>query len=106
MAGEFVSLAATGDLQRVADAVTTVVEHSFTTHPMRHVTQAEVKRRTDFVLETFRFYRAERKWSVDKALSHLRHALAAALDTRNFEVRERTLYVPDPTLVAKGIITP
>ncbi len=104
MAGELVALAATGDLTRVTASFAAVVEHSFTTHPMRHLTQAEVKRRTDFVVEKFRFYRAERKWPVDKALSHLRHALARALNTQDFEVRERVLYVPDPTLVSKGLI--
>lgn len=104
MAGDLALLRLTGDEGRVTKAILWIVEDSFVTHPMRHITQAEVKRRTDFVLEKFRFFRSERRWPVDKALSHLRPALKAALDTNDFAVRERTLYVPDQGLIQKGII--
>jgi hypothetical protein len=104
MAGEFAAAAVAGDIPRIEAGILAIVEQSFVTHPMRHRTGAEERRRCAFALDKLRYFMHERKWAVDKALSYIAPALTAALDTRNFEVRERTLYVPDELLLAKGII--
>lgn len=105
MDAEFAALSP-ADRKRAWAAISAVVEDSFTTHPMRHTTRSEVKRRCDFAVDQVRLFLRERKWSLDKALSHLRPELSAHLDTRQLAIRERTLYVPDEGLIARGIIAP
>lgn len=86
-----------GEIQRIAPLLTTIVEHSFSTHPMRNRTAAEYKDRIDYVTKTY-FSLRQRGWTEQRAVSHLRQALAAKLDTTSFTPRERCSFVRDPLL--------
>lgn len=86
-----------GEIQRVAPLIEAIVEHSFATHPMRNRTVAEHKRRVEIATRTY-FALRQHGWTEPRAVSHLRQALAAALDTTTFQPRERCSYVRDPFL--------
>jgi hypothetical protein len=86
-----------GEMERVAPQIASVVEHSFSTHPMRNNTTAEHKRRVDFVTKAYFSFR-QHGWTELRAVSHLRQVLTAHLNTTVFAPRERTMFVRDPLL--------
>lgn len=89
---------AEGEMARVAPLLAKIVEHSFVTHPMRHVTGAERKRRVDTVTRIYFELRRDKRWTEQKALNHARAAFKAELDTTNFKARDRGMYARDPLL--------
>lgn len=86
-----------GEIQRVAPIIEAIVEHSFTTHPMRNRTVDEHKRRAEIATRTYFSLRAN-QWTEARAVSHLRQALNAALDMTQFNPVARTSYARDPFL--------
>lgn len=86
-----------GEIQRVAPLIERIVEHSFTTHPMRNRTVAEHQRRVDIATKTY-FSLRQQRWTEQRAVSHLRQALAANLDTTTFAPKARCSFVRDPFL--------
>lgn len=87
-----------GEMARVGPQLATIVEHSFTTHPMRVTTTAEHKRRVDVVTKIYFELRRDKRWTETKAISHVRAALNASLDTTTFKPRDRGMYARDPLL--------
>lgn len=86
-----------GEIQRVAPLIERIVEHSFTTHPMRHRTVAEHTRRVDIATKTY-FALRQQRWTEQRAVSHLRQALTASLDTTTFAPVQRCSFVRDSFL--------
>lgn len=86
-----------GEIQRVAPIIEKIVEHSFTTHPMRNRTVAEHKRRVDIATSTY-FTLRQQRWTEQRAVSHLRQALTAKLDTTTFAPKTRCSFVRDSFL--------
>lgn len=76
---------ATGDLEKINTAFANIVTDSFTTHPMRHKTDAEQRRRISILIEFFRIMRGEKKWPLDRALQEVRFALLSKLDGREYD---------------------
>lgn len=87
-------------LRRLAVAFEKVVKDSYVTHPMRHATTAEDRRRTRFLIETFRELQGDLSWTSDRCLSLLRDALDAKLSGRAWAppTKQKTLWAPDGTL--------
>lgn len=79
----------------VAEAFIHLVTDSFETHPMRAVTEDEVKRRTDLLQRWLRKLCDGMNYPVNRALYTLRAALRAELDGVKFEPPS----VADQTLV-------
>lgn len=86
------------EIKRVAPAFVRVVEHSYLTHPMRNPTRAEYARRVDIVTTTYFELRKVNGWTETRALSHVRQALAAKLDTATFNPKRRAMFVRDALL--------
>lgn len=63
----------------------TLVTDSFVTHSMRHVTDAEVARRTGLLERWLRKLCDGHRWPVDRALHCLRIALRKELDGEKYD---------------------
>lgn len=59
---------------------TLAIQASFATHPVRHLTGDEVKRRWAIVERWYRIMRADLGWGQAKALDHVAKALKSELD--------------------------
>jgi len=68
------------DLQTVTATIHDLVAVSFISHPVRHRTQAEVKRRAEVVLSAFGAMRKQKGFSQARALAMLPYALKHALE--------------------------
>lgn len=79
---------------RVTSAFEKAIAGSFETHPMRHMTQAEVKRRFDLCAEAFEKLRGQLKWGIARALDAVPGYLRAKLDGREWEPDKRTIWTP------------
>lgn len=82
-------------LGRVTASIETTIAKSFETHAMRHMTQAEVKRRFDICLKWFRSMRVESFFSNERACSELPAALAAELNGGTFTPSTRAVWMPE-----------
>lgn len=92
--------AVNGDVPRIQRAVLAAVDASWTTHPMRHRTRDEAKRRTEICVKWIKRLCEECRWPIDRALSNIRPALVAELNGHEFNPhRSRTLYVPDEVVL-------
>jgi hypothetical protein len=60
----------------------------------RAITEAEVKRRFAICEKWFRDLRGERKWTVDRCLDALPHALKVELSGGTYEPDRRSVWVP------------
>jgi hypothetical protein len=80
------------DLQKVTADVHDLVAVSFVTHPMNHRTEAEVRRRGEYVIKTFKMLRAEKGFSQSRALATLPFALKAFLNGEPWEPPKERLY--------------
>lgn len=87
-----------GEMQRVAPQLTAIVAHSFVTHPMRHPTTAEHKRRVDATTRIYFEFRRDKRWTEAKSINHVRAALVAELNTQAFNARDRGMYARDTLL--------
>lgn len=65
---------------RLQDAVSAAVADSFISHPMRHVTMSEVKRRNRICLVAFRTARNEHKYAFQRAVDLMPVVLRNSLD--------------------------
>lgn len=78
----------------IAQVFCALVERSFVTHPMRRVTDGEVKRRTDLLERWLRKLCDGQRWPIDRALHCLHIALRHELDGERYEppsLAEQTL---------------
>lgn len=81
----------------VTNGITKAIAKSFRSHPMRHQTGAEVKRRFEICVKWFKLLRMEKKWSIDRAVSELHKALRAELDGSEYKPDERSVWAPEPS---------
>lgn len=81
----FARLARARSVDLVVEVFSAIVERSFVTHPMRRLTDAEVKRRTDLLERWLRKLCDGQRWPIDRALHCLHIALAHELDGRRYE---------------------
>lgn len=94
-----------GTLAIAQEAIARVVTDSFDAHPMRHLTRAEVSRRTDICLRWVRKLCGS-GMALDRAIHQLRNALSAELDGRKFEPGSTGLFAVDERIddVAERIV--
>ena len=78
---------------RVTSAFVGLIQGSFETHPMRHVTQDEVRRRFGILERWYRVLRGDRGWSVARVLDTLPRALLAELNGQRFEPEARASWL-------------
>lgn len=81
----------------VTTGIQKAVERSLASHPMRHLTRAEVKRRFDLCVKWFKVMRMDHKFSIDRAVSQLGTALRAELDGKPFNPHTKALWRPEDT---------
>lgn len=98
MGTAFFDAANSGDVRIVTAVFTSLVTDSFESHPMRHPTQAEARRRGEILVRWYRTLRGDKKWSLDKTLSALRKALACELEGRTYVPSDRVLYTLDEAM--------
>jgi hypothetical protein len=98
----FLGAVLTGKLEAVERAILTVVEDSFESHPMRHRTGAEEKRRAEITIGWLSKLCKEHGYTLDKALHTMRRALVTELDGGKFTppaADARAIYSIDDALV-------
>lgn len=79
---------------KVTLAFETTIAASFEKHKMRHMTQAEVKRRFDICSTIFEKLRSELKWGVDRIIDQMPYYLDEMLSGRDFTPNARTVWTP------------
>lgn len=83
-------------LGAVTNGIEAAITKSFRTHPMRHKTEAEVRRRFDICVRWFRTFRTDSrfKFSIDRCVNELPKALRAELDGVTYTPHTRALWTP------------
>lgn len=81
-------------LAHVTNTFIRVIGLSFAEHQMRQQTQAEIKRRFEICERWFRVLRGDKKWTVDRCLSAIPHALRAELAGGTYTPDSRSVWVP------------
>jgi len=82
------------DLSRVTLAIEAAIARSFETHPMRHMTHAEVKRRFDICARIFERLRGQLGWGVVRALDMMPQYLEAELNGSTWTPDARACWMP------------
>lgn len=96
----FLMAALGGDKEKIDKVFADVIERSFTTHPMRHITDHEIKRRGFILIRWFRILRGEKRWALDRALHEVGRALRAELDGLTYTPSDSVLYRVDDDVEA------
>lgn len=94
MAGEFVKLIDSKQVSAVTLAFERAIADSFVTHPMRHMTRAEVKRRFDECSKIFCELRGQLKWGVQRAIDHIPEYLGKVLNGESWKPDRRACWMP------------
>jgi hypothetical protein len=84
-----------GDVSRATLAIEATIAKSFETHPMRHMTKAEVTRRFDMCASIFEKLVGHERWGLLRALDHLSEYLKAELDGVPWTPDARSCWVPE-----------
>lgn len=82
-------------LGTVTTGIQKAVDRSLASHPMRHVTRDEIRRRFGICVKWFKAMRLDYKFSIDRAVAQLGAALRAELDGRSFDPHTRALWRPE-----------
>lgn len=90
----FASLLETKDVSRVTLAFERIINASFESHAVRHLTQSEVKRRFEMCAKIFETLRSDMKWSIERILDKLPIYLGCELDGADWKPDARTLWIP------------
>lgn len=93
-------------LGAVTNGIHKAVDRSFTSHPMRHLTRAEVKRRFEICTKWFRRFRTENKFSIDRSVDLLTRALRSELDGVEYKPHDRALWRPDDDSDDVALVSP
>lgn len=91
----FLMAALAGDKEKIDRIFADLVAASFKTHPMRHCTDNEVRRRGTILITWFRILRGEKGWPLDRVLHELRRVLRAELNGETYTPSESVLYRVD-----------
>lgn len=82
-------------LGKLTKRITAELAKSFTTNPVAHKTDAEVKRRFEICTKWFLVLRFEKKASIPRSLDEMSRALLCELNKQPYEPRtERALWTP------------
>jgi hypothetical protein len=81
-------------LGAVTKGIQRAVERSLKSHPMRHLTRDEVKRRFDICVRWFKVLRMDKKLSIERCVDEMPKALRAELDGKKYEPHVRSLWMP------------
>ncbi len=92
--GTFARLVEDGQVGKVTLAIEEAIEKSFISHPMRHLTSAEVRHRFDMCAAIFVKLRADLKWGIERANAHLSEYLTAELNGTAWTPDERACWMP------------
>lgn len=92
--GAFSGLVSTGDVGRVTVAFERMIEASFTSHPIRHLTQDEIKRRFEMLSKIFRYLRGDLKWSLERIFDKIPTYFGCELDGSVWEPDARLCWMP------------
>lgn len=104
MAGEFVKLIDSKQVGAVTLAFTKTIEASFITHPMRVMTQSEVKRRFNICASIFCELRGNLKWGVQRAVDRVPEYLGKVLNGESWKPDARACWMPgDDTEIKQRI---
>lgn len=98
----FVGALLSGKYESLLKAIQVVVEDSFVSHPMRHRTDAEEKRRVQIVMGWLTKLVKEYSYTLDRAIHTMRRALLTELDGGTFTPAAhdaRSTYPLDEALV-------
>jgi hypothetical protein len=96
MAGAFANLIGSElDLARVTRAIEAAIEWSFERHPMRHVTEAEVKRRFDRCANIFERLHGQLGWGIVRALDFMPQYLDVELSGSTWTPDTRACWMPE-----------
>jgi hypothetical protein len=96
MAGAFANLIESErDLARVTLAIEDAIARSFETHPMRHPTQAEVKRRFDMCARIFERLRGQLGWGLVRTLDLMPLYLDTELNGSIWTPDARACWTPE-----------
>lgn len=83
-------------LGSVTNAIDQSVRMSFRSHPMRHVTSAEIRRRFEICVGFFRESRQTTPpLSIQRCIDEFPKVLRAKLDGRDYVPHRRTLWTPE-----------
>jgi hypothetical protein len=97
----FLGALMSGQFDLLVKAITEVVEDSFVSHPMRHRTGDEEKRRATITMGWLQKLVKEHGYTLDKAIHTMRRALLTELDGGTFTPPlhdARTIYAIDEAL--------
>lgn len=94
MAGEFAKLIDEREVSRVTLSFEAAIENSFVSHPMRHMTHAEVKRRFEICASIFAKLRGELKWGITRALDRIPDYLNDVLSGKDWTPDKRQCWMP------------
>lgn len=97
MSGAFVKLledASGSSIGRVTSAIEAMVAMSLKTHPVRHLTKAEARRRFDMLTRIFEKLRGELRWGLERTLAHMPKYFQAELDGSTWVPDDRACWMP------------
>jgi len=92
--GAFTKLVEQNQVGRVTIAFERCIAASLEVHPVRHLTQAEIKRRFEMCSKIFEVLRRDLGWSLDRILDKLPSYLGCELDGVDWKPDARTLWTP------------
>jgi hypothetical protein len=95
MSGAFVKLLENDrQLAQVTGAFEAMIARSLETHPMRHVTRAEVKRRFEMCTAIFERLRGQLSWGIARTLDRMPGYFEAELNGSPWSPDERACWMP------------
>jgi hypothetical protein len=80
---------------QVTGAFEAMIARSLETHPMRHATHAEVKRRFEICASIFVRLRGELRWGIARTLDRMPAYFEAELDGSAWTPDERASWMPE-----------
>lgn len=94
MGGAFAKLVQEDQVGAVTVAIERTIEESFVTHPVRHLTRAEITRRFDMCARIFAKLRGELQWGLARIFARLPEYLRAELNGSDWSPDARTIWTP------------
>lgn len=83
-----------GQALRVSKVFEAAIRASLEKHPVRHLTDAEIKRRFAICEKWFRTLRGDKRWGIDRTLDAIPLALEGELSGVGYEPDGRAVWCP------------